>query len=120
MLNLLGTSVVVPIIILLAGILIAVIIFFFVVVANMFLFGFPNDNTVIDLVVENIFPVRVIQLQAALSDYREVSAADIIIPIVIAIVLYVLSVILYKKRRMETAEDVAGFKVLIVSQCENL
>lgn len=82
------------------------------VVANMFLFGFPNDNTVIDLVAENILPVRVIQLQAALSDYREVSAADIIIPIVIAIVLYVLSVILYKKRRMETAEDVAGFKVL--------
>ena len=82
------------------------------VVAGVFLHGFSNDNSVINIFAENIFPVKIMTL----SDYRGInahlSASDIVVPVIASVVLYVLSVILYKKRRMETAEDVAGFKCL--------
>lgn len=82
------------------------------VVAGMFLHGFPNDNSVINLVAENIFPVRVMEFADYTGTYSHISAMDVIIPLIVSVILYVLSVILYKNRRMETAEDVAGFKCL--------
>lgn len=82
------------------------------VVAEMFLYGFPNDNSVINFVAENIFPVRVMRLCDYADGHYTLSAADIIIPLIASVAFYVLAVILYKKRRMETAEDVAGFRCL--------
>ncbi len=81
------------------------------VVAEMFLHGFPNDNAVTNFVAKNIFPVRIMEL----VDYAEtgsLSVAGIVVTLIVSVVFYVLSVILYKKRRMETAEDVAGFRCL--------
>ena len=82
------------------------------VVAEMFLYGFPNDNSVINFVAENMFPVRVMRLCDYAEQNRIISAADIIVPLIVSTVLYAVSVFLYKKRRMETAEDIAGFKCL--------
>ena len=81
------------------------------VVAEMFLYGFPNDNSFINVVAENIFPARIMMLSDHITS-GDIIPLDIIIPVVVAAVFYVASVMLYKNRRIETAEDVAGFKCL--------
>lgn len=81
------------------------------VVAEMFLYGFPNDNSFINIVAENIFPAIIMMLPDNVTS-GSTTPLDIIIPIVVAAAFYIASVILYKNRRIETAEDVAGFKCL--------
>ena len=86
----------------------------FSIVSEKFLFGYAGEDAVLSRVVDNNFPVRLISFVTRWS-HREQGfneAETIVKFIVIALLLYVLSAILYKKRRMETAEDVAGFKCL--------
>lgn len=85
----------------------------FEVITEKFLFGFANDGWLITKVVDKNFPVRLMSM-ATSYEYRPNGAytIDIIIFFVAAVILYTVAGILYKKRRMETAEDVAGFKCL--------
>lgn len=81
------------------------------VMADVFLYGFNNVNYVYDILAENNFAVVVFQFidrnfRADLTSFKLCEFSFF------ALVLYVLSYILYKKRRIETVGDVAGFKCL--------
>lgn len=86
-----------------------------VMVCEVFLYGFAGQNTFFDTVMENTFPVKLCEIMTKWT-YSQGQWAEfgtsIIKIIIFAIVLYLLSLIFYKKRRMETAEEVAGFKCL--------
>lgn len=83
--------------------------------AGAFLYGYYEMNTLLNAAVEWNFVGYVMSLAAHLRYYPESVIFDLgklIIMIVLALVLYVAAFLLYKKRRMETAEDVAAYKVL--------
>ena len=84
----------------------------FSIVSEAFLYGFSGDNEVINKVFEHTFPTKIMSEVSMWS--HDGFESKLFVPefIVIAIILYILSGVLYKKRRMETAEDVAGFKCL--------
>ena len=89
------------------------------VVSQNFLFGYSTDNSVINAVAEANPAMWIGSLATRLGGTGAAAAASRAkliskIPwyIVGSVVLYVCSWLLYKKRGMETAEDVAAFKVL--------
>ena len=84
----------------------------FSIISEAFLYGFANENELINKVFEHTFPTKIMSEVTTWSHGGFESRLFVIEFIVIAIVLYTLAGIFYKKRRMETAEDVAGFKCL--------
>lgn len=86
----------------------------FSIVSEKFLFGYAGEDVLLSRVVDNNFPVRLISFISRWSSREQGfnEAGTVVKFIMIALLLYVISAILYKKRRMETAEDVAGFKCL--------
>ena len=88
----------------------------FAMVCEIFLYGFPGEGALIDKVFNNSFITRIPSIMTgwgyAKAEVVTGYTKDIVIFCVIAMALYLLSGILYKKRRMETAEDVAGFNCL--------
>ncbi len=87
----------------------------FAMVCEIFLYGFAGEGELIDRVFNNSFITRIPTIMtnwAYVGKQVRGYTEDIVIFSVIAILLYVVSGILYKKRRLETAEDVAGFKCL--------
>ncbi len=88
----------------------------FAVVAYNFLYGYVNDDTLLQKVVEYNPAVWIMQVTDAFGYNipRAVSMlkGSAIIYAAGAIVLYVASLAAYKKRAMETAEDIAAFKIL--------
>ena len=87
----------------------------FVMVSDVFLYGFADENIIFEKVINNTFPVRIGQMMSTWG-YQERVFADYGITIakfgVFALIFYVLGALLYKYRRMETAEDIAGFSCL--------
>lgn len=86
----------------------------FEVVADKFLHGFVNNEWLVSQVCEKNFPVRLMSI-ATTYIYRNIDTEgvrDAVIFFIAALIFYILAGILYKKRGMETAEDVAGFKCL--------
>lgn len=88
----------------------------FTMVCEIFLFGFAGEGELIDKVFNNSFITRIPSIMTSWgyskSEIMTGYIKDIVIFCVIAVVLYILSGILYKKRKMETSEDVAGFNCL--------
>ncbi len=87
----------------------------FSLVCEKFLHGFAGENELLTRVVNNNFPARIMSIVSSWN-YEHITAksytSDFVKFSLIAIVLYVISAVFYKARKMETAEDVAGFKCL--------
>ena len=83
----------------------------FSVVADKFLYGYSESNTIMNQAVEYNF---VSDVARSLLDYsyKIPKTGEIIFNITAAIIIYVLAYVLYKKRRLENAEDVAAYKCL--------
>jgi len=88
----------------------------FSVFADIFLFGFAGEGELIDKVFDTSFITRIPTMMTNWGFVREEILAgfvrDAIVFSLVAVLLYILGGILYSKRRMETTEDVAGFKCL--------
>lgn len=88
----------------------------FGVFAECFLFGFADVSDLLNKVADGNLVNRLINLSEGLYDtYRNnlpIFGWRNVIEIIAAVVLYALGFMLYKKRNLENAEDVAGFKVL--------
>lgn len=88
----------------------------FTMVCEVFLYGFAGEGVLVDSVFNNIFITRVPSIVTgwgyASDKVIKGYIVDIAVFMAVAIVLYVVSGILYNKRRMETCEDVAGFTCL--------
>ena len=86
----------------------------FEVVSKVFLHGFANDSLLMTKVTNANFPVKLIEAASGwvFGDQEAFRFPKVIMFLIAAVILYALSGFLYKKRRMETAEDVAGFKCL--------
>ena len=77
-----------------------------------FLYGYANDNVILNFVSDNNPVMWLSSLVSRVSRSVSVDISKIVWQIIIAIVLYALALVLYKKRRIETAEEVAAFKCL--------
>ncbi len=88
----------------------------FTMFAEIFLFGFAGEGELVEKVFNTSFITRIPTIMTGWGHVREEVLAsyikDIAVFSVIAMALYIIGGILYSKRRMETAEDVAGFKCL--------
>lgn len=88
----------------------------FTMVSEVFLYGFAGEGFLIDKIFNNSFITRIPTIMTSWGYVTEKVyigyIIDIVIFIIAALVLYVLSGFLYTKRRMETAEDIAGFNCL--------
>jgi len=84
-------------------------------VCEKFLHGYAGENELLTRVVNNNFPARIMNIVSSWN-YEHITAksyaSDFVKFGIIAVVLYVISAVFYKIRKMETAEDVAGFKCL--------
>ena len=84
--------------------------------AGIFLFGFAGEGELIEKVFNTAFITRVPTIMISWGYAEEAELAsyikDIWVFSVLALAMYIIGGILYSKRRMETAEDVAGFKCL--------
>ena len=87
----------------------------FGVMADAFIYGYANENKILNFLVSHL-PVTWIYKTFTVSTitrfFKVFSTWELIMQIVIAVLFYFLSFVVYKLRRMETAEDVAGFKCL--------
>ena len=83
-----------------------------VFVAETFLYGLSFENSIVNVFADNTFPSVVVGMfeNGALAVDDVVRC--IVIPLVAAIVLYGISLMIFRIRRSETAGDVAGFKIL--------
>lgn len=88
----------------------------FTMFAEIFLFGFAGEGELVEKVFNTSFITRIPTIMTSVGYVREEIVLsyikDIAIFFVVAVALYIAGGILYSKRRMETAEDVAGFKCL--------
>lgn len=88
----------------------------FTMFAEIFLFGFAGEGELVEKVFNTAFITRIPTIMTSWEHVREEVLAsyikDIGVFFILALVLYVIGGIFYSKRRMETAEDVAGFKCL--------
>lgn len=88
----------------------------FTTLSSVFLYGYYETNALINLTTEWNFIGYIIGLANRFSYNQNVEIPfdfiKLAIMIALAVILYVAAFLLYKKRRMETAEDVAAYKVL--------
>ncbi len=88
----------------------------FTMFAEIFLFGFAEEGELVEKMFNTSFITRIPTIMTGWGHVREdVLAAyikDIGVFFILALALYITGGIFYSKRRMETAEDVAGFKCL--------
>lgn len=85
--------------------------------AEEYIFGFTSSNALFESLAEGNFPAQAILFTDNIDRwFVSGMAADEIIKILVsvgcAIILYAFGWLLYKKRNLENAEDIAGFKVL--------
>ena len=88
----------------------------FTMVCEVFLYGFAGEAEFLDKVFNNSFITRIPTIMTNWAYARDEIiagyAVDIVKFLIIAAIFYLISGMLYTKRRMETAEDVAGFSCL--------
>ncbi|MFA7637038.1 MAG: DUF6449 domain-containing protein, partial [Monoglobales bacterium] len=86
------------------------------VISTLFLYGFSENAEFIWRIISHIPVVQMVSCAENLARAYENNAAmfdiNMLYNVIGAIILYGASLYLYKKRNLETAEDVAGFKVL--------
>lgn len=81
------------------------------VMAQAFLYGYNDNYTIYNTIADNNFAVIVFGFMD--RHFRDnTSAIQLIRCVIAAVVFYVGSYFLYKRRRLETATDVAGYKCL--------
>lgn len=80
--------------------------------ADVFLLGFDNGNPIFEKLAENNFVVASFSLANSPNFREDFTVLRGWLYVAIAVVFYLLSLFLYKKRNLENAEDVAGFKCL--------
>lgn len=86
----------------------------FSALAERFVYGYSGVNEFLNKSAERNFIVYLVGLADSIS-YKNIQNFDwlkLLIMVVAAAVIYVFGWLLYKKRRMETAEDVAAFNCL--------
>lgn len=84
----------------------------FINLASLFLYGFWDQNTIPNYLIENNFFVTAISLATSAIFRENFTAIKGFEFTAISLIIYGLSLILYKKRKLENVEDVAGFKCL--------
>jgi len=84
----------------------------FVNLATVFLHGFPGDNTVFDILTSNNFYGAAFSLGNSATFRENFTFIKGVEFVIISLIIYAVSLLLYKKRKLEYAEDVAGFKCL--------
>lgn len=99
------------------GINILIHAFIFIIISTLeimvdsFVYGYNNMNNVLDIIASTNFATVVISFEN--SNFRNnITALYVCKYIGYSLLLYVISYLLYKKRRLETATDVAGYKCL--------
>lgn len=80
--------------------------------ASLFLYGYPGENTVIDSLVSNNFFVTAFSLGNSLNFRNGFTFFKVIEFTAVSIALYFISLMLYKWRKLENVEDIAGFRCL--------
>ncbi len=88
----------------------------FTTLSYVFLYGYSETNAIINVTTDWNFIGYIIGMANRLA-YNSDKAAPfdfirLAVMIILAIALYVAAYFLYKKRRMETSEDVAAYKIL--------
>ncbi len=87
----------------------------FGIMADAFIYGYANENKILNFLASNL-PVTWIYNTFTVSSItrflKVFNAWKFAVQIGVAALFYLLSFVVYKLRRMETAEDVAGFKCL--------
>lgn len=83
-------------------------------IAGGFLYGYVSDNAFLSGVAEGNFAMWIISTAARARHLAvpDIDVVRLVINLGISVLFYVLGWVLYKKRSLETAEDVAGFKCL--------
>ena len=88
----------------------------FSTLSGVFLYGYYETNAIINVTTDWNFIGYIIGLANKLAYYSDkeflFDATKLIVMIVLAVALYIAAYFLYRRRRMETAEDVAAYKVL--------
>ncbi len=88
----------------------------FTMLSSVFLYGYHETNAIINLTTEWNFVGYVIGMANRLAYHSDKAVSfdvtRLIVMIALAVALYIAAYFLYRKRRMETAEDVAAYKVL--------
>jgi len=83
----------------------------FSIMAEEFVYGFSQSNDVIESIATNNFAYKIMSFSS--SSLKDISFSKDILPhLFAATAFYISSYFLYKKRRIETAGDVAGFNCL--------
>lgn len=77
-----------------------------------FLYGYSYKRNLLEFASEINPAVFITELAESIVSDSAVDIVGMICFIVLAVVLYVLAYFVYKHRRIETSEDVAGFKIL--------
>ena len=84
----------------------------FSLVSEAFLYGYTESNAIFERLINNNFACISFSLGTA-NHYREgFTATSYFKFTIISVVIYFVSFLLYKNRKLENAEDVAGFKCL--------
>lgn len=78
--------------------------------AELFLYGYASENAVLDFLIDRCFPVAIINAANGLPKLGNLG--ELVFCAVLSVILYAAAYVLYRLRRMETAEDVAAFKCL--------
>ncbi len=82
-------------------------------ISSAFLFGYNGTNEFLTAAMEWNFVAFIVDLANQLGvEIVRAESSKIILMIILAVVFYGLGFLLYRKRRMETAEEVAAFKCL--------
>lgn len=84
----------------------------FGVVAETFLYGYAGENAVFDFFSSYLPIMWLVRSFTGGSPYIEVKTATVICYILLSVLFYALAYVLYRARRLETAEEVAGFRCL--------
>ncbi len=85
----------------------------FSILAECFVYGYNNNNELLNAVLDWNFINYIFGTQSTLQRVNfEFDFVKLALMVGYSLVLYVIGWVLYKKRRMETAEDVAAFRCL--------
>jgi len=107
-----GNSFAVVVINILVHSFILIIVGGFTVIANAFLYGFSPTNDLIEKLFNNNFACVVFSMGTSPNFREGISFLTIVEFLLASAVFYIVSLVLYKKRQLENAEDIAGFKCL--------
>lgn len=80
--------------------------------ASKFLYGYTSNNAIMDTLAENNFFVIGASLGNSQSFRENFSPITAMVHICVSIVIYFVSYFMYKKRKLENAEEIAGFECL--------